>query len=296
MNSFYVEELNDKANVYKDARDLKIFCFCNFDEYFKVKDYIKVKKTNKKGKVVLKQKNGNEYNIYYYKNKNKILLAQCTYNENESILENIKIRVWNDDINKYEFTIDAYKLLSLQKYDNNKLECFKGYYGLQKNIENIYLKHDKNKYRKYLAMEFYLLVKRTLENNYVFKTKKLKVSEPNVFIRGHFVEYDLLILKDEVDINQGIYNSKDVLATVELKLGSIWLSIEKIERYINSEKYNIDKDIPHILIAGYMNFNRIEKMRYNKNNYFDIFVYETFNGTKNYFIDNVSLDSIIEKL
>ena len=298
MDKFYDKGMDIYKDIYWDKRDLMLYYLCEFDkDELKIKDSIEVKMEKIQDDKYPRYEKDGDYYILKVSPRGEIARGKFKNNR----LENIELYVDG------KYTKDPYKLLSI---DNNididvvdKIKYFKEYFGFVKDLENTNSKDNKNSFGKYKAMKFYLLVKKILEENDIFKKKRYLVSEPNVFIEGNSIEYDFLILKD-CNINKGIYNVDNVVATVELKNSpirakkDIWKK-EIIDDYLEKQIYkDKNRDVPHIYICGYeSNYNSNRKLDMLKRSKIIPFVFFSFNNRNKYYIDeDINLDKIIDNL
>lgn len=244
MDVFCDKNMLEYKNIYWYHLDFKLCYFCEFHDALSIKKKIPVFPISPKPDEypVLKKCNNGSYDIYLSK---IVKFANCIYKDNS--LTHIKFYIHNF------LTDDPYQIFGITRQEQDYLRNYKYYFKFIKDLEKeIYLinnnRIEKRSFGKYIAMRFYLAVKATLENSDIFKVRGYVVSEPNVFIKENKIEYDVMLLKKNTKINQGIYDAEDVVATIELKSGSMWTTSDQIIEYLKNEMFS---NKPHIFIVGY---------------------------------------------
>ena len=116
---------------------------------------------------------------------------------------------------------------AFQSYKNGLLKLYIDF------LLDIAKNHRQDKMKgKFTAMISYRAVKKffSVEDGF-------HISEANVFIKDVNVEFDALLLKRGVPINQGVYDEKDVVAIIEIKasgyIGYKDTYVKDFEEYVN---------------------------------------------------------------
>jgi hypothetical protein len=282
----------------------------NFNKYDnKNKDYIPTDKLSKEEwkAYIFGYYNNNIYtkrNFIIVKGKTKVKTGNIILKLNKNTI------IGEGEIEKIEKNI--YKITNLNPIIGKKnIEDLFIYYNTTKDLT----KKEKNKYLNglfrihYKSIEYYInnyfnkgklkskntkTIYDTLENKFsaycsyqavkeIFKENKFNISQLDCFIKGHRLEYDALILKDNVNPNNRLYEESDVLATIELKTSGFFSKKEQIKKDFKKymEQEHIE-GIPHIYITLHekisdnketINFYGITKEFFekNKNEYYGIY-------------------------
>ena len=249
---FYDGTMNQYREVYWYNLDFILCYFCEFTTCFKIKDEIVVKPIPANDEVypIFKLRADGTYDLYISK---RVRVANCCY----ANFKITNIKLYNDD----DLENTPYFLFGLNEAEEDKLKYYKYYFWFMQSIDQEVYFNEKNcnkisSFGKYKAMAFYFAVKRAFEEDKAFQKNSYIVSEPNVFIRGHHIEYDFLLLRKGTAINQGFYDFGDVIATVELKTSPMRISSEEIVDYLNNEIYQL----PCVFIVGYDSFVHMKKI------------------------------------
>lgn len=222
-------------------------------------------------------------------------------------------RLLNEQELKKTDRIDfKYKSDNIRNYANS---IFKIYYDHLKyyfnNFSDVELaKLKKGARNKAIAMASYLSLRDYINNRY---SDYCVVSEPNVFIKNVFIEYDFLILKKGVNINQGYYEQSDVYAVVEIKTSGYFPSNSKnitrdFEELIINETANIDVPLLYIALhegsscgrkgnkAHYFYEQCLKVLETNKNKVDGLFVAIKVGNSQFVVPYNYDFDNIIEEI
>ena len=183
---------------------------------------------------------------YILKCKN-IIIGKAIYKGNNTFTTT-SIYIENDykTLNEFFRNIDKNKN-NIEEYTSG---LFKYYYDFL-----IQCLEDNNNYffiNKMTAASSYIIAKK------YFEEKGNKVSPPNVFIRNFNVEFDMLLLNNNVDTTKLIYEQNEVKEIVELKASGIVGYSKDIDNK-KDKKYN-DKDY----FQAYITFDQEYQKRQDK--------------------------------
>ena len=207
----------------------------------------KGKYKNRNGKVALKIGTAK----YLSEDKENIIVKPLTIEGGNSIYDLFeiigkpsKIKIVDDtdeklvDI-KNDMTYKKYLTEDEQKLKNKYLGekgLFKYYYySLFKFYEN---NSQFFNIAKLSALTFYEVAKKYFMNH-----GETNISLPNVFIKDFDVEFDMLLLKEDVDSQKLFFNIKDVKAIVELKTRGLFFGKDTIyNTFIDYMNFNLGKE------------------------------------------------------